>query len=189
MANTYQSTYTGAQHDIYAVKSNLIDLIYPIGSIYMSMNETNPSILFGGTWERISGRFLLGCGEDGPGANNDTGFGQLTTDQQTWFSQTAPGVTSGQYKHNHTYGFQYGGWYRSTILESNVSAGLLNYDINNNFSLSSQTDIGGATSTVNNNATTSWKETSMTHYRMIANTSTTHNMPPFITVAIWQRIA
>ena len=31
------------------------------------MNETDPAILFGGTWERISGRFLLGCGGDGPG--------------------------------------------------------------------------------------------------------------------------
>ena len=36
-----------------------IDLIYPIGSIYMSMNDTDPSILFGGTWKGINGRFLL----------------------------------------------------------------------------------------------------------------------------------
>lgn len=36
-----------------------VDLIYPIGSIYMSTSSTNPSILFGGTWERIEGRFLL----------------------------------------------------------------------------------------------------------------------------------
>lgn len=31
----------------------------PIGSIYISVNNTNPSTYFGGTWERIEGRFLL----------------------------------------------------------------------------------------------------------------------------------
>ena len=38
-----------------------VDLIYPVGSIYMSVNATNPKELFGGTWERIQGRFLLGA--------------------------------------------------------------------------------------------------------------------------------
>ena len=39
-----------------------IDLIYPIGSIYMSVNNTNPSILFGGEWTLIQDRFLVGAG-------------------------------------------------------------------------------------------------------------------------------
>lgn len=37
--------------------------IYPVGSIYMSVSSTNPSILFGGTWEQLKDRFLLGCGD------------------------------------------------------------------------------------------------------------------------------
>lgn len=42
---------------------NMVDLIYPVGSIYMSANDTSPSILFGGEWERIKDRFLLSCGD------------------------------------------------------------------------------------------------------------------------------
>lgn len=37
--------------------------VYPIGSIYITTNNVDPSQLFGGTWERISeGRTLFGAG-------------------------------------------------------------------------------------------------------------------------------
>ena len=40
-----------------------VDDIYPVGSIYMSVNDTDPARLFGGAWERIKERFLLGAGD------------------------------------------------------------------------------------------------------------------------------
>lgn len=40
--------------------SSLWDQIYPVGSIYLSVNATNPSVLFGGTWEQVKGKFLVG---------------------------------------------------------------------------------------------------------------------------------
>lgn len=42
--------------------SSIVDMIYPIGSIYMSANSVNPSTLFGGTWEQIEDTFLLAAG-------------------------------------------------------------------------------------------------------------------------------
>ena len=42
--------------------TNIADLVYPVGSIYISANSTNPSQLFGGTWQQITGRFLLAAG-------------------------------------------------------------------------------------------------------------------------------
>lgn len=38
----------------------LLDLVYPIGSIYCSTKSTSPASLMGGTWSAISGKFLLG---------------------------------------------------------------------------------------------------------------------------------
>ena len=50
MPNAYDSWRTGIQ----------IDNIYPVGSIYMSINSTNPHDLFGGTWEALDGgKFLI----------------------------------------------------------------------------------------------------------------------------------
>lgn len=46
---------------------NLGQIIYPVGSIYMSYTNQTPSNLFGGTWAVITGRFLY-CNN-----NNSTG--------------------------------------------------------------------------------------------------------------------
>ena len=41
----------------------IFDMVYPVGSVYVSVNATNPSALFGGTWEQIKDRFLLSAGD------------------------------------------------------------------------------------------------------------------------------
>ena len=43
-------------------KSDVVDWIYPVGSIYISVNNTSPANLFGGTWTQLKDRFLLGAG-------------------------------------------------------------------------------------------------------------------------------
>lgn len=53
---------SGGSHSIEDLRS-LIDLVYPVGSIYMSVVSASPEFLFGGTWERIEGRFLLGASD------------------------------------------------------------------------------------------------------------------------------
>ena len=46
---------------IYATK-NIIEMIYPVGSIYITVNELNPSSIFNfGVWEKIEDKFLLGA--------------------------------------------------------------------------------------------------------------------------------
>ena len=113
---------------IYKNKSNVsitpfdIYNLYPVGSIYISVNSTNPSNYFGGTWERISqGRFLIGVGA--PVANNETCFGDLNNSGYV-FNANSMG---GQYAHTltvnempvHSHGMDDSGWHSH---EQNVTA-------------------------------------------------------------------
>ena len=43
--------------------TDLLNLIYPIGSVYMSFNNVSPATFFGGTWEQIKDTFLLAVGD------------------------------------------------------------------------------------------------------------------------------
>ena len=47
----------------YVDKEQLFELVYPVGSIYLSAAAVPPSTLFGiGKWEQIQDCSLLGCG-------------------------------------------------------------------------------------------------------------------------------
>ena len=60
----------------------LIDLIYPIGSIYMSVNNVSPQAFFGGTWEQIQNRFLLAAGSSyAAGSTGGEATHKLTMDE------------------------------------------------------------------------------------------------------------
>lgn len=81
----------------YVIKNNLLNLIYPVGSIYISVNETNPENLFGGKWEQISkGRYLMGMGS--PDDNNTNCFGDLNNNNYYFYN----GEMGGQYTHQLT---------------------------------------------------------------------------------------
>ena len=42
------------------IKKIVLDTYYPVGSLYLSVNKTNPSSIFGGTWELVgSGSYLM----------------------------------------------------------------------------------------------------------------------------------
>lgn len=58
--------------------TGIAKLIYPVGSIYMSLNPVNPSVLFGGTWEQIENRFLLAAGSISAGSEGGAESYNLT---------------------------------------------------------------------------------------------------------------
>jgi len=69
LANLYSDVKTLCQQWFYTKNEvdtaldDLVDTIYPVGSIYMSVNNVSPSALFGGTWEQIKDTFLLSSGD------------------------------------------------------------------------------------------------------------------------------
>lgn len=52
----------GGMNKLVGAVNDVINIMYPVGSIYMSVNSVNPATLFGGTWERIQDRFLVATG-------------------------------------------------------------------------------------------------------------------------------
>lgn len=62
---------------------------YPVGSIYLSVTDVNPAALFGGTWERIGGRFLLGADDTyAAGSTGGEAAHQLTTSEMPSHNHT-----------------------------------------------------------------------------------------------------
>ncbi|MBP5423743.1 MAG: hypothetical protein J6Y78_15010 [Paludibacteraceae bacterium] len=52
-------TFADVQEEIAQLEQNYLNYMYPVGSIYISVGSTSPAVLFGGTWEKIEGKFLL----------------------------------------------------------------------------------------------------------------------------------
>ncbi len=64
---------------------NKWETIYPIGSIYLTVDPTfDPSVTFGGTWEQIKDRFLLSSGDTySSGATGGSAEKSFDTDNHT----------------------------------------------------------------------------------------------------------
>jgi hypothetical protein len=53
----------GGDAMVFKDPTSIVPEIYPVGAIYMSVVGTSPASFFGGTWERLKDRFLLGAGD------------------------------------------------------------------------------------------------------------------------------
>lgn len=137
----------------------LIDYIYPVGSIYISINATSPSNLFGGSWTQLKDRFLIGAG--GSYSVNNTGG-------ETSHKLTVAEMPS----HNHSF-------------KDGSHTFLWGQNKTNNVYLNNASAVAGKTP--GNSAMTSqniWNSTNSS-----GNTSAHNNMPPYLAVYMWKRTA
>lgn len=74
--------------------SDILQVVYPIGSIYISVNDISPASLFGGAWEQIENVFLLGAGSLYPiGSTGGEAIHTLTVDEMPTHYHGAHGIS------------------------------------------------------------------------------------------------
>ena len=84
--------------DTWRPLSDILAAAYPVGSIYMSVADTSPETLFGGTWEQLKDKFLLGAGDTyTAGTTGGSASHTLTTNEM-------PSHSHSLNSHTHTYG-------------------------------------------------------------------------------------
>lgn len=90
--------------------STLFLLMHPVGSLYPSDNSTSPAELYGGTWERIEGRFIIGAsdtypaGSTGGSATHTQTVGEMANHGHILDLSNA-GIDSDEYKYTVSYSF------------------------------------------------------------------------------------
>lgn len=160
--------------------SAVCDLIYPVGSIYLSIGSTSPATLFGGSWEKIKDRFLLGTG-DIYSLGNTGGESQHTLLQSELPSHTHD--VSGNTLSNGAHTHQVRG---GANVSSSGKAGLESY--------ASHYSSWRTISSSNSNGNPALSAGEHTHSISLTSSSTGggnahNNMPPYIAVNIWKRTA
>ena len=139
---------------------------YPVGSIFISVTNTNPSTWFGGTWQSFgNGRCLVGV---------DTSQTEFNTVMKT-------GGNKNMQKHNHSMstagGHVHKTDYGETIAvgrwqwQANISSYAAN-DNQNGYLIRAMGSAGDHTHTINN-----------------SGSGDSQNLQPYITVYMWRRTA
>lgn len=65
--------FTKTKEELTKLINTTLDSIYPIGSVYISLTETNPGTYLKGTWQQFAqGRTLVGVGSGSDGSNTQT---------------------------------------------------------------------------------------------------------------------
>lgn len=164
----------------------LVDVIYPVGSVYISANNTSPATLFGGTWKQIKDTFLLSAGDIyKAGSTGGEANHTLTTNEMAL--------------HNHDF--------NATTNNQNLTGEMVNLAVQSSgtglgaqgiISTKSTTgSIGYAVNSKNGgNGYTDDLVINASHSHTVSGTTNStggghahNNMPPYLAVYVWHRVA
>ena len=172
--NSTATTYTDTKIDSLlsdkVSKSELLNLVYPIGAIYISTSTTSPETLFGGSWTKISGRFLL-------------------SSSTTYTS----GSTGGNEKHHHNFTIKYYSFWENmaayNYADNKIFASSYTTQNIKSYNNPSYTGVQSSACYVDINAGEGRKTVTANEYTADGNTSYESNMPPYLVVNMWKRTA
>lgn len=134
--------------------------MYPVGAVYITYNNTNPSTFLGGTWEQFGqGRTLIGQGEGNDGTNS-----------QVFEAQSIGGKYNTRHCHNTSFGWDSNAFYAASPSSASNSDYTRTSIVQNGYILS------GIASKTAYQSRVQWTEDSVNG-----------NIQPYITVYFWRR--
>ena len=192
------------------VRREMLNIVYPVGSIYMSVNNVSPSIFLGGTWVQITGKFLIGADTTyTAGTTGGSATHNITKDELPAHNHTVTAKGAG--RHSHTKGnMRIQGSITSTdekehltLADEFTATGAMSISNKNaderGYMLDSALTIGGHRDTItvdtNLHSGSGWtgstsEEPNHEHVLTCANTgsgSAMSIMPPYVSVYMWKR--
>lgn len=189
----YQSKHTGDNID---KGINLALAMYPVGSIYLSVNNVNPGTIFGGTWEQIQDRFLLAAGSTyAGGATGGASSHTHTSAAHTHTSAAHTHTTAGHVltvaeMPSHTHGIYYDADFcaANTGNINSWKQGLVNVDAPGAYytNMPQPYTGGGASHSHGNTGSTTPGNTGST---TPGNTGSSSSLPPYLAIYVWKRTA
>lgn len=144
---------------------------YPVGSIYLSVLDLNPSNLFGGIWEKIQNAFLYGSGSKSLGS--------------TGGSETVTLATSQLPRHTHSRGTMdiTGQFEIENSRPVNMSGAFSG--VGSNVGYNGGYNANTVPKTVKLTASSGWNGSTSS----VGSGEAHNNMPPYLVVNIWKRTA
>lgn len=171
--------------------------IYPVGAIFISYDDINPNTAFGGTWERIEGRFLVGNGSAND-KNNKTrqfqAFGNNRFGGEYYHYIETPELPT----HDHTidahaHNCKEGYWFLTTKTTSGGDADWWQSDNKHSFTSVSNNSNGRYWVITNSQAyVAQWRATDYSGPTLTGKTGQNIPMsilPTYCVVHIWRRTA
>ena len=160
----------GIGPDAYAIYQQVLAAVverdYPVGSLYISENPTSPAELYGGTWERIENRFIMGASDTYPA-----------------------GSTGGSTAHEHEYKLEF--MWRLGALVGYPSSAIAAYNYKTQSWNDNNKKVNDGQYTLSNDgfSSTYGEKPGGETYSVTGNTASSSSIPPYYSVYIWRRVA
>lgn len=166
--NKYQTTWGPWVKQVSTL--DILNLVYPVGAVYVSSVSTSPATLFGGTWVSLQDKFLVGAGGlYAAGSTGGAATHTLTANEMPSHTHIQDAHNHSQNAHTHLIDHDYdgaGGSNRYTVHNPGYAAG----------------GVPTSATTATNNAATATNQ-------YTGGGAAHNNLPPYEAFYMWKRTA